>query len=173
MILSQNGDSAAYQKLLKEISVRTQPYIRARIVDHESAEDVLQEVLISVHKAMSTYDPARPLMPWLWAIVRYRIIDHARRNHRQLNGPGSSDFAFENLAAASRPEADGIHDLILESIAQLPGKQRQAFELTKLGGLSICEAAQALNMTETATKVTVHRAKRSLQKIMRGLGYED
>jgi RNA polymerase sigma factor (sigma-70 family) len=173
MVLSQSGDRAGYNRLLKEISVRIRPYIRSRIADMDAAEDVLQEVLLSVHRALASYDSARPLMPWLWAIVRYRIIDFARRTRRQLQGPGSSDIAFETLAAQPQADADGIRDLLKESIALLPEKQRLAFELTKLKGMSVREAAAVLKMTETATKVTVHRAKKSLQKIIKGLGYED
>ncbi|MBL8020657.1 MAG: sigma-70 family RNA polymerase sigma factor [Leptospirales bacterium] len=173
MVLSQQGDNQAYNIFLKEVSVRTRPYIRSRIADSDAVEDVVQEVLVSIHRTLATYDPTRPILPWLWAIVRYRIVDYARRKNRQLDGPGSFDAAFENLTAPSRSESDSMGELILQSVAKLPEKQKRAFELTKMQGMSVREAARELNMTETATKVTVHRAKRTLRKIMRSLGYDN
>ena len=59
--------------------------LRARFLDvarkrvpAEAVEDVVQEALITVHKARHTYDPARPFGPWFYAIVHSRLIDVLR-----------------------------------------------------------------------------------------------
>lgn len=173
MIKSQQGNRAAYHELLQGISLRTRPYIKSRINDHDAAEDVLQEVLISLHKALHTYNPDRPMMPWVWAIVRYRIIDHLRTLRRLPQGPGSADYSFESIESKPALDFDGTDEAIRVSLQRLPEKQRRAFEMTKLRGMSVKETAQTLGMSETAVKVTVHRARRALQKLIRSMGYED
>ncbi len=45
------------------------------------AEDLVQEALLAIHTRRHTYDPAEPLTPWVYAIARYKLIDHLRRTH--------------------------------------------------------------------------------------------
>ena len=82
---AQDGDAAAYATLLGEllpllrIAVRRQrPYLQAADI-----EDIVQEALISLHAVRATYDPARPFLPWLGAIVRHRMADGARKYARR------------------------------------------------------------------------------------------
>ena len=71
MARAQQGDSRAYVTLLRAITPRIRQLVRARrgFLGDSVVEDVVQEVLLSVHTVRATYDPARPLMPWLSAIV--------------------------------------------------------------------------------------------------------
>jgi RNA polymerase sigma-70 factor (ECF subfamily) len=54
-------------------------------------EDVVQETLISVHKARHTYDPARPFAPWFYAIASHRVVDVFRRDRRVASREQGSD----------------------------------------------------------------------------------
>ena len=69
---AQQGEGIAYRDLLEEISPRIRALVRRRrgFVGPEHVEDLVQEVLLSVHTVRATYDPGRPFMPWLLAIVR-------------------------------------------------------------------------------------------------------
>jgi DNA-directed RNA polymerase specialized sigma24 family protein len=74
MARAQQGDSHAYVTLLRAITPRIRQLVRARrrFLGDRDVEDVVQEVLLSIHAVRATYDPARPLMPWLSAIARPR-----------------------------------------------------------------------------------------------------
>src|SRR5260370_23059448 len=85
MARAQEGDGAAYHRLLQEIT----PYLRSlsarRHRDPNDAEDSVQDVLLTVHSIRQTYDPARPFAPWLVAIANRRFIDRLRRQGRTRN----------------------------------------------------------------------------------------
>ena len=71
MAHAQDGDRAAYQRLLQEIT----PYLRSlaarRHRDLSDIEDAVQDILLTVHSIRQTYDPTRPFGPWL---VRLRTV---------------------------------------------------------------------------------------------------
>lgn len=76
---SMAGNSVDYAKFLEGIT----PYLKRivmRKLGSNVCDDVVQEILISIHKARHTYDGERPIQPWLSAIIRFRMTD-ALRNH--------------------------------------------------------------------------------------------
>src|SRR5690606_23866569 len=79
------GDTAAYRQVLSEAAGIVRRVIRTRrsFLQPADVEDLVQDVLVSVHAARSTYDAARPFLPWLMAIVRHRLADGARRYARR------------------------------------------------------------------------------------------
>ena len=84
---AQDGDRAAYASLLKEILPILKRRVQSRLgfLPIMDREDIVQEILLSLHAARATYDPKRPFMPWLMSIAQNRMIDSARRNSRRLN----------------------------------------------------------------------------------------
>ena len=81
MRAAQRGDRSAYASLLREVMSLLQRLFRHRLryLQPADREDVMQEVLLSLHRAKSTYDPAKAFVPWLMAIIRNRVVDRARR----------------------------------------------------------------------------------------------
>src|SRR5260370_12915249 len=84
MAHAQDGDKAAYQRLLQEIT----PYLRSlaarRHRDPSDIEDAVQDILLTVHSIRQTYDPTRPFGPWLVTIANRRFIDRLRRHGRVM-----------------------------------------------------------------------------------------
>jgi RNA polymerase sigma-70 factor (ECF subfamily) len=167
MEAAQAGDRACYERLLREIL----PYARAIVRRHHSApdriEDVLQDVLLTVHRVRHTYDPARPFTNWLGAIAHRRSIDALRRRVRGDAVETFSPIAYETYAdpgANKEIQAQEDGEILTEAIATLPAGQRQAVELLKLREMSLAEAAEASGQSVGALKVSLHRAIRSLQK---------
>ena len=81
MILSLHGDQQAYASLLKETSRFLRPFLAKRLSFTNEVDDLLQEILISLHKARHTYDGKRPYKPWVYAIARFRLQDHLRARY--------------------------------------------------------------------------------------------
>lgn len=175
MARAQQGDSDAYVTLLRAITPRIRLIVRSKwpFVAEGDVEDVVQEVLLSVHVVRATYDPARPLMPWLSAIVRHRMADAWRRHARQGAhevGVDDLDVTCEASAANSRQETFGDPDALAQAIQTLPPGQRKAVELLKLRQLSLKEASAATGMSIGALKAATHRAMASLRRTLRRLG---
>jgi DNA-directed RNA polymerase specialized sigma24 family protein len=79
MRAAQDGNNAAYAQLLSEILPTLRRMVAYKWPGTGDVEDVVQEILLSVHTVRHTYDPARPFMPWLMTIATRRTIDAARR----------------------------------------------------------------------------------------------
>ncbi len=169
MAAAQAGDRRAYDHLLREIV----PYVRAIAWrahrSPEAIEEVVQEVLLSVHRVRQTYDPARPFRHWLRAIAHRRSIDALRQRcrHAAYEVAASPHLADDRPAETS---SDGFDDGPLQTgrlhqaIAALPARQRQAIELLKLREMSLNEASRLTNCSVAALKVNAHRALKSLRK---------
>src|SRR4029453_16350693 len=131
MARAQQGDSDAYITLLRAITPRIRQLVRAKraFLGDSVVEDVVQEVLLSVHAVRATYDSARPLMPWLSAIVRHRLAaaggGGARQGAHEM-GVDDLDVTFQTPVAYSREETFADPEALAQAIQALPPGQRQA-----------------------------------------------
>jgi RNA polymerase sigma-70 factor, ECF subfamily len=171
MAAAQDGDRGAYERLLRDIV----PFLRALVRPQHSApdrvEEVVQEVLLTIHRVRHTYDPARPIRPWLAAIARRRSIDALRRRIRTAAHEIADDTAYETFAdpRANRPlEVSAATEGLGEAIAGLTAPQREAIELLKLQELSLAEASARSGKSIAALKVNVHRAIKALRQRLSG-----
>src|SRR5687768_4203096 len=146
MRAAQAGDGEAYLQLLERIMPRLRQIVGRRrgFAGPEDVEDLVQDILLSLHAVRATYDPGHPFMPWLLAIVRNRLADGARRYARQA----AHEVPLENptVTFVDRPtntdqEGFGDTEALDEAIKSLPRGQREAIELLKLKELSLKEAA--------------------------------
>lgn len=171
MRAAQSGDADAYRALLTAVAPRIRRVVRARrgFLGAAETEDLVQDVLLSVHAVLATYDPSRPFMPWLLAIVRNRLVDAARRYGRQQAHEISVDdvqVTFGQIATNTTDEGIGDVEALEQAIRALPAGQRQAIQLLKLQEMSLKEAAAATGTSVTALKVATHRAIVSLRRIL-------
>ena len=169
---AQQGDTVAYVQLLNEITPILRRVIRRQrsFLSAEDIEDLVQEVLLSVHAVRATYDPARPFMPWLFAITRNRLVDGVRRYSRQGAREISFDeteVTFANIAANTLAEVLRERRELRRAIEDLPQTQRDAIEMLKLKEMSLKEASEASGMTTGALKVATHRAMNSLRRMFK------
>lgn len=165
MASAQQGDENDYRQLLEELSGAIYGFLLRRIGATHFTEDCVQECLVAVHCARHSYDPVRPFRPWLFTIVRHKAIDVLRRQ-------GSYDRAIQRhreemqvdaLVRESDAETQVTQGRLLQMLG--PG-QREAITLTKLMGLSNAEAAEVMQISESAIKVRVHRGIGRLRQLM-------
>ncbi|TYO67506.1 sigma-70 family RNA polymerase sigma factor [Bradyrhizobium hipponense] len=167
MARAQEGDRAAYHRLLQEIT----PYLRSlaarRHRDRGDVEDSVQDVLLTVHSIRQTYDPARPFAPWLVAIANRRFIDRLRRQGRTRDReiPLTAEHETFCESAANLGERPGERELE-GMVSNLPPAQQNALRLLKLKELSLKEAAAVSGMSITSLKVNTHRALKNLRKML-------
>lgn len=170
MVAAQAGDSAAYEKLLLELLQRARRLVGARVSDTASREDIVQNALVSIHRARHSYRADRPFTPWFNAIVRNATIDWVRMRSRQL--PRELPLEPERVAdRAAEPAPAGEHEALSPDLQQalstLPQAQRQAVEMIHLEGLSVEDAAARAGVTKGALKVRAHRGYQALRSLLR------
>jgi len=164
MLAGLKGDSQAHRSLLSNLTGRLRAYYKGKLAgigrSATEAEDLVQEALIAIHMRRHTYDPAQPLMPWVYAIARYKLIDHLRHT-RLSRADVPIEAAGELLAQDDHIAVESTHDL-QKLLMRLPHQMRRAIQAVKLDGLSVTEAANRYGLTESAVKVSVHRGLKAL-----------
>lgn len=168
---AQEGDKVAYRDLLAEVAQRMRRLVRRRApwLSSEDVEDLVQDILLSLHRARASWDPERPFLPWMVAIARSRMADNARRYARRA----AIDMAVMDLAETfcdlpSNRHAENVVNLMSmqKAMDNLSPTERQAVELLRLRQMSLAEAAEASGSTVAAVKVAIHRAMRKMRKTL-------
>src|SRR5579871_6002682 len=83
MAAAQTGDRAAYELVLRDCVPIVRRVARAQGADANNLDDVVQDVLITLHGARATFDPSRSFVAWLTAITQRRTIDILRKQGRR------------------------------------------------------------------------------------------
>jgi RNA polymerase sigma-70 factor (ECF subfamily) len=160
MLRGLDGDQKAHHALLAALARLLRRYYGRRIgADAADLEDLVQDTLIAVHTRRATYDRDQPFTAWAYAVARYKLIDHYRRQKIRATLPldDADDLFYEGEAHAAMAARD-----LERLLGQLPPKQRQAIQYTRVEGLSVAEAAVRSGQSEASVKVGVHRGLKSL-----------
>jgi RNA polymerase sigma-70 factor (ECF subfamily) len=139
-------------------------FISRRIDNPASAEEVLQETLMRMHRRLHTLRDDQCLGAWAYRIARNAIIDH----HRRERGHTPLDPEREPGDPTEGSDAHNLNDEVASwlrpMIASLPEEYREALELTELGGLTQTELAEHLGMSVSGAKTRVQRGRRKLRE---------
>jgi RNA polymerase sigma-70 factor, ECF subfamily len=158
------GDSSAQSQLLHALAGRLRAYFRGRGLEMADAEDLVQETLIAIHTKRAMYDPGQPLLGWVYAIARYRLIDRYRREKRRGVQVPVEDW--QDALAGDAPEAGDPSRDVARLMASLPEKQRRSIELVKLQEKSVAEAATLTGWSQSDIKISIFRGMKLLQKLV-------
>lgn len=164
MLQGLAGDEAAHRAFLTEAAGLLRAYFRNRLRSApEDAEDLVQETLVALHTRRNSYDPGYPLTAWMYAIARYRLIDHLRRSRRRAHVPidGLDLGELEPEYEASDARRD-----IAVLLERLPEKQKTAIRLVKIEERSVREAAALTGLSESDIKISIHRGLKTLTRLL-------
>jgi RNA polymerase sigma factor (sigma-70 family) len=160
-----DGDAAAQAALLSALVPLLRAFFRRRTRSAaDDVEDMVQETLIAVHTRRATYDRSRMFTAWLFAIARYKMIDHFRRRQRECPLEDLDELFIEDRFE----DAHVAHLDVQRLLDGLPIKQANAIRDTHLEGLSVAEAALQSGIGESDVKVSVHRGIKALAARIRG-----
>lgn len=168
MAAAQAGDRAAYETLLRDCLPLIRSVARRQGVTPDYVDDVVQEVLITIHRARQTYDPSRSFNAWLRVIAERRAIDMLRQTGRRGAREVYAPLAFENYADASTDPAGGLDraddaGTVGEALASLPARQREAVQYLVIEEQSLAEASALTRRSKVSLKVNLHRALKALR----------
>jgi RNA polymerase sigma-70 factor (ECF subfamily) len=148
------GDERAYGEFLRCAACLVRGFARRKVAQGGvDPEDVVQETLLAIHMKRHTWRDDRPVMPWLHAIARHKLIDAFRRRGRRVEieiGEIAETFAEPEPETVSNREIGRALDTLT------PG-QRSVVAAVSVDGNSIVETAERLGMSETAVRVALHR----------------
>ena len=164
MRAANRGDQRAYARLLTAITPVVRGIVRARggSLGPEGCEDVVQDVLLTIHLKRQTWREDAPLRPWLYAVTRHKVIDAFRARGQRVD-VDIDDFA-ETLAAPAGDDPFEARDMA-RVIDRLEPRAAQIVRAIGIDGASAAEAGASLGMTEGAVRVALHRALKSLARL--------
>ncbi len=162
----RRGDASAFPALMAAYRRPVYSYLVRGGVASADRDDVFQAVFLRIHAAAGSYDPARPLAPWLFTIVTNTVRNHLRDRARDDGptpapddppDPPDPNPDPERIASARQTLAwlDG-------ALADLPPAQREVLLLIAIVGLRQQDVAQALGMPLNTVKTHLRRARLAL-----------
>lgn len=159
-----SGDPTAFADVVERYGSRVYNLALRITGDRDAANDCAQEAFIRAHGALSQYDPARPLGPWLFRIATNASLNHVQRWH-------AHERPVEELPDRAEPPESGPEAIVLRreelgevfaAMAVLPARYRAALALRHLHELSYQEVADALDLPLGTVKTHLHRARLAL-----------
>ena len=162
---AQRGDADAYRAFLTAIAPFVHAIARRRCWSEDVAEDVVQDALLTLHRVRHTYQPGRPVKPWLAAIVVRRSIDATRKRGRIGRQEIHNEAAYETFAdPRANQSLDGDASRTLARMTDsLSSGQKEAIELVKIREMSLAEASVVSGQSIASLKVNIHRAMKKLR----------
>ena len=166
------GDDGAFGEVYDRLAPRLYGFLYRQTHDPARTEDLLQQTFLQIHAARGRFIPGAEVLPWALAIARRLTIDGFRRGGREIpigdgHGDGADGGAPEPVADGGAADeivhADWLAARMEKELAKLPPRQRAAFELIRIEGLSNAQAAEVLGASVTAVKLLFHRANLALR----------
>jgi RNA polymerase sigma factor (sigma-70 family) len=163
-----SGDAGAYRLFLQAVTPHLRAMARRRGArlgaSISDSEDVVQEVLLAIHLKRGSWDPSRPIGPWISTIVRNKMIDTLRRRGRHVSVP--IEDVIDTLEAEE--QADPLEQRDVDRLlSRLKDPQRDIVRSISVEGTSVRDTAARLSMTEGAVRVALHRALKALAALYR------
>lgn len=148
------------EQLWETFSAPLQQFIRRRVSDPHSAEDILQDVFLKIHTRIETLHQHERVAAWIYQIARNAIIDYYR-----VQRPATT--LSEMLPAEDQQLDDQVLRELLPCVAAmvnaLPEVYREALRLTEYEGLSQKELSEQLGISFSGAKSRVQRARARLK----------
>jgi RNA polymerase sigma-70 factor (ECF subfamily) len=155
----------AYERFLLDARELVRVFLQERVRSSSWLEDVVQETLISIHRSRHSYDPSRPIGPWIRAIALNRLRDWGRaRKRREQRASADLDWhnALHPVAMTDTPPLTPLRG----ALGFLSEAQREVIWLLKIEGYSVAETASETGRSAAAVKVMAHRGYRALRAIL-------
>lgn len=148
----------------RDIEARLRPYVARRVTSAAEVDDLVQDILVRVHKGLSTLRDDESFGGWVYRIAARAIVDAARARAREPLAPGAD--IVEAASAGSDEAADlqlELGECVALFVARLPSPYREAITLTELQGLTQKEAAEMLGTSLSGMKSRVQRGREKIR----------
>ena len=162
-------DDQAFAVIISRYKASVFAFIRRYVGGSEDAHDLLQQVFIAAWQSLASYDPARPLGPWLTTIALNKCRDHSRkakvRRLFHMKWPINALDVPDTAPTADALMSDDQELLLLDrAIAALPRVLKEPLLLTVFEGFSHKDAALQLGLSAKAIEGRTRRAREELER---------
>jgi RNA polymerase sigma factor (sigma-70 family) len=162
-----NGNQERFREIVRQFSSDLLRIAYHFVHDWDEAQDVTQNSLIRCFQNLRRYDLRRPFRPWLYQIH----VNVCKAAAKRKQGSRIRDVRLTESECDVQTETNIDESaLILQQIERLPLKQKNAFILVEIEGMSSKEAADVLGCADSTLRVHLARAKQTLRENLTRLG---
>ena len=172
---TQAGDTEAFTPIVQKYQQKIYNLIYRRVRNHETAEDLCQEVFLKAWRALPKFQGKSAFYSWLYQIAINYSIDFLRKQNRQVTF-AAEDISLNTEEGSQIPqmqpspheilEQEELKHIIQKAARQLPPGQHEVFRLRYEEELSIKEIAAQLDKSEGTIKAHLHHAHNKLRKTL-------
>lgn len=169
MLAFCRGDEEAFISLYRRYRDRIANHARRLLGDQARGEEASQEVFIKLYQARTRYEPRSRFSTFVFRIATNHCLNLcARLDHKLLacEPPDDQQVVNGDVPQDERIAQEQLRKELSRALATLPNKQRAALVLCHYEGLSYQEAAETLEVSESALKSLVFRARQAMIKQM-------
>jgi RNA polymerase sigma-70 factor (ECF subfamily) len=163
VLAAQRGEREAFSELVRTHERRAYAVARAIVVNHEDAEDAVQEAFLHAYRALHRFLPDQAFGAWLHRIVANAALDITRR--RKVR---DADELPETVASPFRDpaEASELRRRLQEALDSLPARQRAVIVLHDVEGFKHSEIGVTLGIPEGTARSDLHYARSHLREVL-------
>ncbi|MCB9302350.1 MAG: RNA polymerase sigma factor [Lewinellaceae bacterium] len=160
-----------FRFLMEQYQERLYWHIRRMVIDHEDANDVLQNCFIKVYRSIQNFEGKSKLYTWLYRIATNEAITFLNQKKRRA----ASSIDEEESPLSNQLEADAYFDgdelqqRLQNALEQLPEKQRLVFNLRYYDEMGYQEMSDVLGTSVGALKASYHHAVKKVEAFIRGV----
>jgi RNA polymerase sigma-70 factor (ECF subfamily) len=178
-ILTLLADTTTYERGFRLLTTRYQEalyrHIRRLVIDHDDADDVLQNTFIKVFKSIDRFEGKSKLFTWLYRIATNEAITFLTNKNKKetdtLDDP-NNNYLANQLRADAFFDGDEVQIRLQQALATLPDKQRVVFNLRYYDEMPYEEMAAVLDTSEGALKASYHHAVKKIETFFKGVALD-
>ena len=164
---ARSGQADAAERLVARVGSRVRAWAARFTDDADTADDVAQDVLISLGRRVRHFHGASRFSTWLFAVTRNVALSKRRRESRRAELlDRHATLANATTDEPPDPDTQRLAALVLEYFDRLPRRQRQIFELADIRGMSPAEIARELGMQQVTVRAHLFKARRAIRERM-------
>jgi RNA polymerase sigma-70 factor (ECF subfamily) len=168
----RGGETVVYELLMRRYNKRLFRIARSVLRNPGEAEDVVQEAFVRAYAHLDQFLGTAKFSTWLTKIALYESLARLRQRNRISDDGGGEEFEKPNLMENLESSMPGPEEQLIEkqaveilenAVDGLPDNLRSVFMMREIEEMSTAETAECLGLTEAATKIRLHRARRLLR----------
>lgn len=164
---ARTGDAGAAERLVARVGARVRAWAAHFTDDDDAADDVAQDVLISLDRRVRNFRGTSRFSTWLFAVTRNVALSKRRGEQRRADLlERHATLTVVSAAEPVDPDAARLAALVLEYFDVLPRRQRQIFELADILGNTPADIARELGMQQVTVRAHLFKARRAIRERM-------
>ncbi len=165
LMSSEKTREQGVRQMMDAYQSRLYWHIRRIVVDHDLAQDTLQDTFIKAYQNFHQFKQDSQLYTWLYRIATNESLQQLKKSKRMQKSDEETEYHLQNLVADNvSAEAEEIQILLQKAIQSLPEKQKLVFTMRYYDDLPYEEISKILDMSVGTLKTNYHYAKQKVEE---------